>query len=88
MEPADFFSFSWKKVQAYRRNYGRPRNEVPQQIGSMLKYRPGAKTEYLLELFFSGILGVFLVNVFQQLLEQFLERLVGYIVVGLYTAAA
>ena len=54
----------------------------------MLEYRLGAETEDLLEFFLFGILVVFLVDVFQQLLEQFLERLVGYIVVGLYIAAA
>ena len=54
----------------------------------MLEYRPSAETEDLLEFFLFGILGVFLVDVFQQLLEQFLERLVGYIVVGLYIATA
>ncbi len=43
-----------------------------------------AETENLLELFFFGI---FFVNIFQQLLEQFLERLVGYAVIGLYTTA-
>lgn len=88
MERAGSLFFFLEKVLAYRRNDGCPGNEVPQQVGSMLKYRPGAETENLLEFFLPGILGVFFVDVFQQLLEQFLERLVGYIVIGLYIAAA
>ena len=54
----------------------------------MLEYRSGTETEGLLVFFVLRILGVLLVDVFQQLLEQFLERLVGYIVVGLYIATA